>query len=62
LVETTGSNAATANIAVQTLRGNIRVLMSTGGNIAVLPGRDGKLLVDAGLAGSRTKMVTRSSR
>jgi glyoxylase-like metal-dependent hydrolase (beta-lactamase superfamily II) len=34
-----------------------RVLMSIGGNIAVLNGRDGKLLVDAGLAGSHTRIA-----
>ena len=30
-------------------------LMGAGGNIAVLPGPDGKLLIDAGFAGSRPK-------
>ena len=40
--------SATAKITVQKLRGNISVLIGSGGNIGVLTGRDGKLLVDAG--------------
>jgi glyoxylase-like metal-dependent hydrolase (beta-lactamase superfamily II) len=39
--------AATANVTVQNLRRNISVLLGAGGNIAVLTGPDGKLLVDA---------------
>jgi glyoxylase-like metal-dependent hydrolase (beta-lactamase superfamily II) len=31
--------------------------MGAGGNIAVLPGRDGKLLIDAGFAGARPKIT-----
>ncbi len=45
--------AAMNKIAIQTLRGNVSVLMGSGGNIAVLPGPDGKLLVDAGIAVSQ---------
>jgi glyoxylase-like metal-dependent hydrolase (beta-lactamase superfamily II) len=45
--------AATAKITVQKLRGGISVLEGSGGNIAVLPGKDGKLLVDAGITASR---------
>ena len=45
--------AATAKITVQKLRGGISVLEGSGGNIAVLPGNDGKLLVDAGITASR---------
>jgi glyoxylase-like metal-dependent hydrolase (beta-lactamase superfamily II) len=45
--------AAMNKITVQTLRGNISVLMGSGGNIAVLPGPDGKLLIDAGIAVSQ---------
>jgi glyoxylase-like metal-dependent hydrolase (beta-lactamase superfamily II) len=48
--------AAKAEITVQRLRGNITVLMGSGGNIAVLPGPDGKILVDAGLVPSRAKI------
>ena len=45
--------AAKAKITVQPIRRNISVLEGSGGNIAVLTGRDGKLLVDAGFAVSR---------
>ena len=39
--------AATAKVTVQALRRNISVLLGAGGNIAVLIGPDGKLLVDS---------------
>jgi glyoxylase-like metal-dependent hydrolase (beta-lactamase superfamily II) len=45
---------ATAKIVVKPIRNNISVLMGSGGNIAVLPGKDGKLLIDSGFAVSRT--------
>ena len=45
--------AATARITVQKLRANVSVLEGSGGNIAVLTGHDGKLLVDAGIPGTR---------
>jgi glyoxylase-like metal-dependent hydrolase (beta-lactamase superfamily II) len=38
------------------LRGNISVLMGSGGNITVLTGSDGKLLVDAGIGVSRPRI------
>jgi glyoxylase-like metal-dependent hydrolase (beta-lactamase superfamily II) len=62
LVEMARKGAAAATIDVQTLRGNVRVLMGAGGNIAVLPGRDGKLLIDAGYAGSRPKIADALAR
>jgi glyoxylase-like metal-dependent hydrolase (beta-lactamase superfamily II) len=49
--------AATGPITVQPLRGNISVIMGSGGNIAVLPGPDGKLLIDAGIAVSQPKIT-----
>ena len=48
--------AATAEIKVHPLRGNVTVLEGSGGNVAVLTGPDGKLLVDAGIAVSRHNM------
>lgn len=45
--------AATAKISIQNLRGNVFVLEGSGGSIAVLPGRNGKLLMDAGITASR---------
>jgi len=53
LVQMIRKEAENAKITVQPLRGNINVLMGSGGNIAVLPGLDGKLLIDAGIPGSR---------
>jgi glyoxylase-like metal-dependent hydrolase (beta-lactamase superfamily II) len=41
---------AIATIKTQNLRGNVSVMMGVGGNIAVLPGKDGKLLIDSGYA------------
>jgi glyoxylase-like metal-dependent hydrolase (beta-lactamase superfamily II) len=53
IVPTMVNAAAKAKISIQPIRRNITVLEGSGGNIAVLTGRDGKLLVDAGLAVSR---------
>lgn len=50
--------AASATIAVKPLRNNISVLMGSGGNIAVLTGKDGKMLIDAGFAVSRTGITS----
>ena len=50
-------DAATARITVQPLRRNVSVLMGSGGNIAVFSGRDGKLLVDAGITASRPRII-----
>jgi glyoxylase-like metal-dependent hydrolase (beta-lactamase superfamily II) len=49
--------AATAKINVTKLRGNVSMLEGSGGNIAVLTGRDGKLLVDAGITASRPRIT-----
>ena len=51
LGQTARKTAGAATVTVQKLRGNVSVLMGAGGNIAVLPGRDGKLLIDACFAG-----------
>ena len=45
--------AAKAKVTVQNLRRNISVLLGAGGNIAVLTGPDGKLLVDAEIVTAR---------
>lgn len=50
------NEAAKAEITVQSLRGNISVLMGSGGIITVLTGPDGRLLVDAGIAVSRPRV------
>jgi glyoxylase-like metal-dependent hydrolase (beta-lactamase superfamily II) len=53
IVPTMVNAAAKAKIIAHPLRRNITVLEGSGGNIAVLTGRDGKLLVDAGFTVSR---------
>ena len=62
IVQNMRAAAAGASITVQSLQGNVRVMMGSGGNIAVLPGRDGKLLVDAGIPASRPRMVEALAR
>jgi glyoxylase-like metal-dependent hydrolase (beta-lactamase superfamily II) len=49
-------DAATAPITVHPLRGNVSVLMGSGGNVAVLNGAAGKLLGDGGIAVSRPRI------
>lgn len=48
-VEIITKAAATAKINVTKLRGNISMVEGSGGNIAVLNGPEGKLLIDAGI-------------
>ncbi|MCD0485904.1 MBL fold metallo-hydrolase [Streptacidiphilus sp. ASG 303] len=43
-------------ITVTPLRGGVYMLQGSGGNIGVLPGRGGAVMVDAGVAVSRRKM------
>ncbi len=57
LVEIALKESATAKITVQTLRRNISVLLGPGGNIAVLTGKDGKLLVDAEVVTARPNVA-----
>src|ERR1700735_5101769 len=45
--------AATAKVTIENLRRNISVLLGAGGNIAVLTGPDGKLVVDAEIVTAR---------
>ena len=49
--------AATAKINVTKLRSNVSVLEGSGGNIVVLTGRDGKVLLDAGITASRSRIT-----
>jgi glyoxylase-like metal-dependent hydrolase (beta-lactamase superfamily II) len=56
LVSLIKDSAATSQITTYKLRNNISVLEGSGGNIAVLTGRDGKLLVDAGISVSRPRL------
>jgi glyoxylase-like metal-dependent hydrolase (beta-lactamase superfamily II) len=49
--------AATSEIKLTKLRGNVSVMEGSGGNITVLTGRDGKVLVDAGVTASRPQIT-----
>lgn len=49
-------NAETAQVTVKQLRGNISVLMGSGGNIAVYTGPRGKFMIDTGIAVSRPRV------
>jgi glyoxylase-like metal-dependent hydrolase (beta-lactamase superfamily II) len=45
-------------VTVQKLRGNVSVLLGSGGNISVLSEPNGKLLIDAGIAVAKSKIET----
>ena len=55
-------HAATAKITVQALRGNVSALIGSGGNIAVLTGPDGKLIIDSGFSTSRAMIADALAR
>ncbi len=55
-VEAINLDAANANIEVRRLRGNVSVLMGSGGNITVLVEPAATLMVDAGIAVSEAKI------
>jgi glyoxylase-like metal-dependent hydrolase (beta-lactamase superfamily II) len=57
LVETAFKEAAATKLTVQPLRRNVTALLGPGGNIAVLTGPDGKLLVDAEIVTSRPHVI-----
>jgi glyoxylase-like metal-dependent hydrolase (beta-lactamase superfamily II) len=46
-----------AKLTLQALRGNLSALIGAGGNIAVLPGDDAKLIIDAGYLTARDKIA-----
>ena len=50
-------SAAVSPIVTHKLRNNISVLEGSGGNVAVLTGPDGKVLIDAGIGVSRPQMT-----
>jgi len=50
-------SAATSPIMTHRLRNNVSVLEGSGGNIAVLTGADGKVLVDGGIGVSRPQLT-----
>jgi len=57
LVTLIKDSAASSPVTSYTLRGSVSVLEGSGGNIAVLTGPDGKVLVDAGISVSRPQLT-----
>ena len=57
LVSLIKDSAATSAIVTHKLRNNISVFEGSGGNIAVLTGGDGKVLIDAGIGVSRPQIT-----
>ncbi len=57
LVSLIKDSAAASPIVTHRLRNNISVLEGSGGNIAVLTGPDGKVLIDAGITVSRPQLT-----
>ena len=57
LVDTMMLEAKTATVKVVPLTSNLFVIENTGGNITVLNGPDGKLMVDAGISGSHSQIL-----
>ena len=57
IVPTMIDDAAQAKIKTYPLRRGISVLEGSGGNIAVLNGKDGKLLIDSGFTVSKARIV-----
>jgi glyoxylase-like metal-dependent hydrolase (beta-lactamase superfamily II) len=56
IVRTMIDSATKATIETHPVRRNISVLEGSGGNIAVLTGKDGKLLIDSGFTVSRPRL------
>jgi len=57
LVEKARQSGASAKITTQNLRANVNALIGSGGNIGVLTGPDGKLIVDSGYSGSQKQIA-----
>jgi glyoxylase-like metal-dependent hydrolase (beta-lactamase superfamily II) len=58
IVPTMVNAASRATIEIHPLRRNIDVLEGSGGNIAVLTGKDGKLLIDSGFRVSKPRIAS----
>src|SRR6185436_3416584 len=57
LVSLIKDSAAASPITTHKQRNNISALEGSGGNVAVLTGPDGKVLIDRGIAVSRTQLT-----
>jgi hypothetical protein len=62
IVPTMIDAAAKALIEIHPVRRNINVLAGSGGNMAVLTGKQGKLLIDAGFTVSKARAIFASCR
>jgi glyoxylase-like metal-dependent hydrolase (beta-lactamase superfamily II) len=62
IVESMRASGATEAVTAHPLRGRVSALVGSGGNIAVLAGLEGKVLVDAGLAASRPRIMKALAR
>lgn len=58
LVDQIREAAASAEITTTNLRGGVSAMSGSGGNIAVITGKDGKVLVDAGITATRPRIET----
>lgn len=45
-----------AKLTIQQLRNNLSLVSGSGGNVLVLPGKDGKIVIDSGFATSKAQM------
>ena len=57
LVSLIKDSAAVSPVTIHKLRGNISALEGSGGNIVVLNGPDGKVLIDGGIGVSRPQLT-----
>ena len=57
IVDLIRNAAATAPLQTHKLRGGVAIIEGSGGNIAVLPGPDGKVFVDAGITATRPRIL-----
>ncbi|MBC9877706.1 MBL fold metallo-hydrolase [Bradyrhizobium sp. INPA01-394B] len=57
IVDMIRADAATATIKIHRLRGGVSVLEGSGGNVGVLTGPDGKVMIDAGITASKPRML-----
>ena len=62
IVDLIRDHAAKAPITVHKLRDGVSILEGSGGNIAVLTGKDGKVFIDAGITASRLRILEAVNR
>lgn len=62
LVDVFRDEAAKARITVHKARENVSVLEGSGGNIGLITGSDGKVFIDAGITGTRPRIIEAANR